>query len=210
MGKKIENSRVPCHIGTVLLTWEYLEAENQPSVLLPNEEAGTIWCRYQLGCKQLQEATEVNLPLETYPSIEESPYYCFGYWRIVLDPQGNYEGKACSGIVGPGSLWIEYVESFTDPKDWYISEVLGAAYENKYGFATLKYIFVDNIVETETREFCLTQLLTERNGLCRPPPENKVFVWRYSSAEFRALLGTPIGRVVAGLVLCVIASSNTD
>lgn len=46
-------------------------------------------------------------------------------------------GKACSGVVGSGSLWIEYIEGFTDPKHWYISEVLGAAYENQNELVTL-------------------------------------------------------------------------
>lgn len=67
--------------------------------------------------------------------------------------------------------------------------------------STLKYVFVDNIVDKETREFCLTQLFTAHNGLSWPPPENKVSVWRHGTAEFRALLGTPIGRVVARRVL---------
>lgn len=92
-------------------------------------------------------------------------------------------------------------QGISDPKDWYISEVLGAAYESQYALSTLKYVFVDNVVDKETLEFCLTQLFTAHAGLPWPPPENKVFVWRHGAAEFRALLGTPIGRVVASLVL---------
>jgi hypothetical protein len=197
----IDNCWVPCHIGTILLTWECLEIETHPSALLPSERAGTVWYQHQLECKHVPWAIEVGLPLDRYFPSGESLYHHFKFWRLIHDAQQTQEDKACSGVVGPGSLWIEYVEGFSDPKDWYISEVLGAAYDSQYALSTLKYVFVDNVVDKETREFCLTQLFTARNGLSWPPPGNKVIVWRHGAAEFRALLGTPIGRVVASLVL---------
>jgi hypothetical protein len=86
--------------------------------------------------------------------------------------------------VGPGSLWIEYVKGISGLNDWYNPGILGAAYESQYALSTLHYVFVDNIVDQGTHEFCLTQLFIARNGLSRPPPENKVFVWRRGTAEF--------------------------
>jgi hypothetical protein len=197
----IDKGRVSCHIGAVLLAWDCLEIEYHPSVLLPNETAGTIWLGHQLHSKHIPWATDVGLPLERYRPEGESVYHYFKFWRVVHDSQEPQEDKACSGVVGPGSMWIEYVEGFTDPNDWYISEVLGAAYEKQYELTSMKYVFVENIVDKETQEFCLTELFTDRNGLSWPPLENRAFVSNHSSAEFRALLGTPIGRVVAILVL---------
>lgn len=199
--QKIDNCWVPCHIGTILLTWECLEIETHPSALLPSETAGTVWHQHQLECKHVPWAIGVGLPLDRYFPSRESLYHYFKFWRLIHDAHQIQEDKACSGVLGPGSLWIVYVEGMSDPKDWYILEVLGAAYESQYALSTLKYVFVDNVVDKETRKFCLTQLLTARNGLSWPPPGNKVFVWRHGTAEFRALLGTPIGRVAASLVL---------
>lgn len=75
-------------------------------------------------------------------------------------------------------------KGISHPNDWYIPEVFGAAYESQYALSTLKYVFVDNMVDKETGEFCLTQLFIARNGLSWPPPENEVFVWRHGTAEF--------------------------
>lgn len=89
-----------------------------------------------------------------------------------------------------------------------LSEVTNAIYSHHFpGPAdNLKYIFIEDVQNEDTREFITEELFSAANGMTFPPAVGGADVeslWVFSAAnpqwlpEFEALLGTRIGRTVA-------------
>jgi len=80
-----------------------------------------------------------------------------------------------------------------------ISEVSHALYTRNFPIDTLNYIFVEMIANQETRAFLSNVLYTATYGLDRLP--HTPHTWDYATPEYDALLGTPIGKIAAAIVL---------
>lgn len=120
--------------------------------------------------------------------------------RIWRNERGQ-EQVTCKwvGRIGPGTIFIEDViraSSFANPQ---ISEITQAVYTRKYDINSLKRVFVADIANTETTNFIKKGLYSQPNGLSWPDPEERI--WEYGTPEYQALLGTPIGKMAAALVL---------
>lgn len=80
-----------------------------------------------------------------------------------------------------------------------ISEVSHALYTRNFPIDTLNYIFVEMIANQETRAFLSNVLYTAAYSLDRLP--HSPHSWDYATPEYDALLGTPIGKIAAAIVL---------
>jgi hypothetical protein len=89
--------------------------------------------------------------------------------------------------VGRGLISIVYIMKSEDASGPFISEISKAAYEDHFPLHTLRYIFVTNVSNTETKIFAKARLDLTR--------EEKF--WKNNTPEFKAMLGTQIRKVVA-------------
>ncbi|KAJ5172619.1 hypothetical protein N7492_005212 [Penicillium capsulatum] len=94
------------------------------------------------------------------------------------------------GRGGPGVLSVEDVRRDRSAHGPYISELSIAAYKRSFSLDSLKYVFVTYIKNTATRLVL--------NNLC---PKDEVTVLEFGTPEYQTLLGTPIGKIVAHLML---------
>lgn len=116
--------------------------------------------------------------------------------RYFLTTAENYseEGDvniSFKGRVGEGVLFIEDIMRSKLATGPWISEFSKAVYEEQFSLDTLRHIFVVNISNEETRPF-----VNARLNLGREPK-----VWESDAPEFKAMLGTRIGKIVAYIVL---------
>ncbi|KAJ5701348.1 hypothetical protein N7488_008896 [Penicillium malachiteum] len=95
------------------------------------------------------------------------------------------------GLIGEGILVIESAFREHGP---FMSEISQRAYEKHYDINTLKHVMVLNIVNTDTQHLIMYTL-----GLRNQWYPRKCY--EYGTPEYQALIGTEIGRIVAGLVL---------
>jgi hypothetical protein len=100
------------------------------------------------------------------------------------------------GIVAPGALFVEQMFRRSGP---YASELSLIAYNEYFPIDSLQHIFLVNILNEDTKRFILTELYTPKNRLSWPDPSPRM--WKAGSDEYRGLLGSKLGRVVARLVL---------
>ncbi|OOQ88743.1 hypothetical protein PEBR_11258 [Penicillium brasilianum] len=119
--------------------------------------------------------------------LPEGPFKKFSI-ELPKNENDTYLGTSWVGLAKEGVLFVERIAR----KDLgpYASELGIMAYERVAALSTLKTMFVANIVNQETRPVART---------IRRGAEFKTF--ERGSPEFRALLGTGIGRVVAYTVL---------
>ncbi|KAJ5960123.1 uncharacterized protein N7479_007273 [Penicillium vulpinum] len=123
------------------------------------------------------------------------PIYRF---QSVLKINGDFTFWV--GRTGPGVIFMDNLMRSNDPENFYMSEFAKAFYELDFPLESLKYVFVNTIIQKETIPFIWDHIYKSREGLERPPKEPQT--WESPSPEFCGLLGTPIGKVVAALVLC--------
>lgn len=112
-----------------------------------------------------------------------------------LNPK-HPEISTWEGLVAPGALIVEEIKR---TKDVYMSEVCQAIYENHFPIDTLKYVYLLDVCNVDTRSFVRDELYTESNGLAWP--DEQIRDWVSGTPEFEALLGTKLGQTVAHLVL---------
>ncbi|KAJ5514403.1 hypothetical protein N7463_003955 [Penicillium fimorum] len=86
-----------------------------------------------------------------------------------------------------------------------MSEFAKAFYESHFPLESLKYAFVTTVVQEKTMPFLRDHIYLSQEGLGFPPKEPQT--WESPSPEFCGILGTPIGKVVAALVLCAYGQS---
>ncbi|KAJ5172938.1 hypothetical protein N7492_005531 [Penicillium capsulatum] len=77
-------------------------------------------------------------------------------------------------------------------KNPHVTDVAQALYTRDYTIESLRYVFVNTVVNHQTRTFAKSVL--EMTGLSRA-------LWEFGSREYEEMLGTRIGRTVGYLVL---------
>lgn len=185
----IANSNEPgCYIHRSELTFSYLRTMH-PS--------GVTWnystTEESMSTHLIQEIPELNDPPMSYRDYTLlSPYI---YW---------------SGTTGPGIVVINQIDRthFADeiPPVAPVSGVTQAIYEHFFHINDLRHVYVNNVVNTGTRELVQGQLYTPprtttRSYIHDQLPDWDLRIWTYESPEYDAILGTRIGKVVAYLVL---------
>ncbi|CAI7610263.1 unnamed protein product [Penicillium glandicola] len=106
---------------------------------------------------------------------------------------------ALVGTTGPGVFFVYSIRRYHESNDPYISQLTKIAYEAYFPLDTLKYIFMNDVIEPETEPFIEGQIYPSREGLSYPSAEPQT--WDYPSPEFTAIMGTPIGKVVGSFIL---------
>ncbi|OQE46444.1 hypothetical protein PENCOP_c001G05714 [Penicillium coprophilum] len=130
-----------------------------------------------------------------HPEIMKEPVFRF---QSVLKTKG--EPTFWIGRTGPGVIFIDNIRRAQDPANFYMSEFAKAFYESHFPLESLKYVFVTTVIQEETVPFLRDHIYLSREGLGFPPKEPQT--WESPSPEFCGILGTPIGKVIAALVLC--------
>lgn len=118
---------------------------------------------------------------------------------IELDPHGlppRERINVWQGLTAPGILVIEEIKRKHGP---YMSEISQAVYENSFPLESLKQVFMLDVENVDTVQFVSQRLYTTLNGL--EWPDETIRYWEYGTPEFKGLLGTKIGKVVAHFVL---------
>lgn len=112
-----------------------------------------------------------------------------------LNPE-HPEISTWEGLVAPGVLIVEEIKR---TKGVYMSEVCQAIYQSHFPIDTLRYVYLLDVCNKDTRSFVRDELYTEYNGLVWP--DAQIRDWVSGTPEFEALLGTKLGQTVAHLVL---------
>lgn len=130
--------------------------------------------------------------------LSQEPEY--RYVSIISEAPEGCAGDVWVGRTGLGVLFIEVIFREPESNGPRASQIAKAVYERDFDIAGLRYVFVTDVVNEETKRFAETQLYVGENGLC--PRDRESHAWNYGTPEYQALLGTRIGKTVAYLVLC--------
>ncbi|KAJ5726075.1 uncharacterized protein N7483_007432 [Penicillium malachiteum] len=118
--------------------------------------------------------------------------------------QGDRESVTVSwdGIVTEGSLLINWVRRNHDQPP--LHEVTNAIYSHLVPDGELSYIFLHNIVESDTRNFILDKIYDQSNNSTLPTgPNGAPFsqTFHHQTSEYFALLGTVMGKMIGRFIL---------
>ncbi|KAJ5697524.1 hypothetical protein N7488_011208 [Penicillium malachiteum] len=122
----------------------------------------------------------------------------------------DHEALTYNGYVGPGAIFMSEIyrdATRTGRIDLpHISELAHASYTSHYLINTLRIIAFETVINAETRRYLEHSLYTEANGLHWPSSSDgeeqfNRHAWPRGSAQYNALLGTPIGNVAAAIIL---------
>ncbi|KAJ5517183.1 hypothetical protein N7527_008743 [Penicillium freii] len=83
--------------------------------------------------------------------------------------------------------------------DPHVSELAKIAYETHFPLESVKHVIVNEVQENATEPFIEEHIYPSREGLIYPSAEPQT--WDYATPEFRAIMGTPIGKVVGSFIL---------
>lgn len=194
-------------LGRLLQQW--IECpETDPSVLLCPILPSKLKFKDLEKFKQLEIDTDTPayLPLQIEHEFGDLEIMrpTGGAWEKIhiaesdtpLNPQHQVEISTWEGLIAPGVLIVEEIKR---TKGVYMSEVCQAIYENHFPIDTLKYVYLLDVCNKDTRLFVRDELYTEYNGLAWP--DEQIRDWVSGTPEFEALLGTKLGQTVAHLVL---------
>ncbi|KAF3387699.1 hypothetical protein F1880_000901 [Penicillium rolfsii] len=98
-----------------------------------------------------------------------------------------------TGRTAEGVVFLEDVNRPKGSQYPFISEITKAVYEKNYKIETLRYVFVADVANTVTRGFII--------GVLSPSTDEYPRVMEPNTTEFQILLGCPIGKIVAHLIL---------
>ncbi|KAJ5205920.1 hypothetical protein N7491_003456 [Penicillium cf. griseofulvum] len=193
-------------IGRLLQQW--IECpESDPSVkvcpILPST----------LNFKDLQKSKDLEIDMEIHPYIPLQIEDDFAELEIMGPTGGAWEKMTIDqpdappdtkysdihiweGQVAPGVLMVEEIKK---APGFFMSEVCQAIYQKHFPIDTLKYVYLIDVINKDTRTFVRDELYTEFNGLAWP--DGKVRDWISGTPEFEALLGTTLGGTVGRLIL---------
>lgn len=132
------------------------------------------------------------IPNDMYPT--ESP--CLR--RSIIKTRGGVTGLL--GTIGPGLLFIYSIRRRAASNDPYVSELAKIAYETHFPLESVKHVIVNEVQENATEPFIEEHVYPSREGLTYPSADPQT--WDYATPEFRAIMGTPIGKVVGSFILC--------
>ena len=113
-----------------------------------------------------------------------------------MDPR---TGDSWLGRSGPGVIFLEEIRRIDKSPNAAISDISIALYKVDNDIGTLKYVYVLDVINEETRPFVVEKLYTAAHGL---DPNNPVAHERkYGTLEYQGIWGTRIGNTVAYLML---------
>jgi hypothetical protein len=159
-------------------------------------------------------------PKSTFSIAPQSPDYyvrheavslhpLWQYWTVPLGlpteinniAVSNRGGRPLSweGRTGYGMIFLDWICRSRKSIKPHIREFTKAVYEMDFPLDSLRYVFVTNVVEESTIA-CVLEVCRSFEGLSYPCDQPQS--WSAGSREYHALLGTTIGNVVAGFVLC--------
>ncbi|KAJ5623630.1 hypothetical protein N7490_012235 [Penicillium lividum] len=109
-------------------------------------------------------------------------------------------GFLWKGCIGPGLVILEDIVRTTNhPQN---SQVTQAVYAKRFDIQGLKHIFVADIINPKTVAFVGPNLYGEDADPWITPG---VQAWEHNTDEYQGLLGTPLGKVAASVVLGAIS-----
>ncbi|KAJ5186330.1 hypothetical protein N7449_011094 [Penicillium cf. viridicatum] len=185
----MENANEPgCPVvRSTLTTWTLPQpilwhSEHEREWLSPEQIACIVGAGLPLG--QL-------IPNDMYPT--ESP--CLR--QSIIKTRGGVTGLV--GTIGPGLLFIYSIRRCPASNDPHVSELAKIAYETHFPLESMKHVIVNEVQENTTEPFIGEHIYPSREGLIYPSVEPQT--WDYATPEFRAIMGTPIGKVVGSFIL---------
>lgn len=111
----------------------------------------------------------------------------------------NYPSHRLEGTIARSVIFITLIERVLGAPPPWISELIKVAYENEFPLDTLRHIFLNIVINEDTKHLIKTLLYTSERGLSWPDDERRI--WEYPTPEYHAILGTRIGKVVGYFVL---------
>ncbi|KAJ6017828.1 hypothetical protein N7451_001207 [Penicillium sp. IBT 35674x] len=150
---------------------------------------------YESGKDDISASTMNTLELFGLPFRDD--YHALIAWCYTSTVIFNNKSMF-AGLVSDGLLVIE--KMFRTDTGAHMSDVALAMYRNFYDINNLKQILFCNVVNTDTVDFFMEDLYTEKNGLDFAGLAG-VQNWPYGTPEYLALLTTPICSVAVNIVL---------
>jgi hypothetical protein len=119
------------------------------------------------------------------------------FQQIEVTQRGEGAPIWWTGRVGRGMIIIDDMFRSSRSSDPFISEFTQAAYQLAFPLSSLKSIVAAEINQKDTLRAVKQVYKSEKLSY----PSSTQYTWHPSSPEYRILLGSGIGRVVAALVL---------
>jgi hypothetical protein len=119
------------------------------------------------------------------------------YWRLQIRARDFF----WFGDTGPGVIVLKSIFRNRRSNTYQLSAITQALYTRNFEMDTLRYVFVQHVINEETAPFVKRALYTEntRPGLAWPKREPEI--WDHNTPEYDGILGSRIGKVIAYLVL---------
>ncbi|KAJ5476326.1 hypothetical protein N7475_002055 [Penicillium sp. IBT 31633x] len=189
-------------VGRLMQQWVEESTANKCPIL-----PATLKFKDLLRSKNLDVDMEIHpyLPVQIedhFPELEVMGP-SGGAWDKVciqeVDPRRNPELPGIhtwEGQVAPGMLIIEEMKRTSGP---YTSEISQAIYKHYFPIESLKYIYMLDVCNGDTKHFVTKRLYSKSNGLYWP--DGTIREWENGTPEFEGLLGTQLGRTAACVLL---------
>ncbi|KAJ5767221.1 uncharacterized protein N7511_004837 [Penicillium nucicola] len=135
----------------------------------------------------------LDLPLEEFASVIP-----LSHCNLYAIRSSESSRTLWLGRTAPGVIFIEDIyHQRSAPGPW-ISDLTKAVYENNFPLSSLRYIFFFNVVNPDTDQAARSVF-----DACQPlgSLNNSPFTWTAPSAEFHALLGSRLGKMVSYFIL---------
>jgi hypothetical protein len=158
-----------------------VELPGQP---IPDKKVATTWVQKFLE-KRAEKRAQVYIPI------------MLSFWL----PDQTHENRffCWEGATGPDSIFINTIMRPLDCKEPWSSNITRAVYERDFDMEKLRYVHFQNVDESRAEELIITQIYSSDNGLSWP--DSNLREWKIGTAEYEALLGTHLGRIVTYLLL---------
>ncbi|CAI7667118.1 unnamed protein product [Penicillium crustosum] len=176
--------------GDKLIRW--MENTNEPGCPVPRSTL-TIWTLPEPILWHSEHEREWLSPEQIDCIVGKSP--CLR--QSIIKTRGRVTGLI--GTIGPGLLFIYSIRRRSASNDPHVSELAKIAYETHFPLESVKHVIVNEVQENATEPFIEEQIYPSRKELIYPSAEPQT--WDYATPEFRAIMGTPIGKVVGSFIL---------
>lgn len=137
----------------------------------------------------LEWIERLGLPKDTQDD-NTSPYKYVCLVKRELPPM------SWVGRVGEGVIFLDVIAR-AGGNECYISDLTKLAYDSFFSLDTLRYVFVNCVVNGYTTDL-LFKIYSAKGIDYRSPDE---YTWESFSVEFKALIGCGIGKCVASFIL---------
>lgn len=174
-----------CPVRPSTLTLADFSHMEQAEIIVPFQPEGTESKFDQLGLPKPNNQW-VNISLEERdPSVQQPTKDRF---------KNLWEGQAA-----PGVLMVDLIERTCGPHS---SEIAQAFYQEHFPIRTLKHVFVFCVQNRVTKKLVTKDIYPRGLGVEWESEDGTTpRTWGYDTVEYKAILGTPIGKFVAALVL---------